>query len=74
MLNVSDLIEGKQLVGRWFTHQNHDCVVRAVEAVLETPGRAGKEVGLWQLEVDGRVLERVYGTLDAATRRLAERL
>ncbi|PZA07425.1 hypothetical protein [Meiothermus sp. Pnk-1] len=73
-LNTSDLIEGKELLGRWFTHRGRDCVVRAVGKVQETPGRAGNEVGTWQLEVDGQVLERVYGTLDAATRRLAERV
>jgi hypothetical protein len=73
-LNPSDLIDGKELLGRWFTHRGRDCVVRAVGEVRERPGRAGLEVGTWQLEVDGVVLERVYGTLEAATRRLVERL
>jgi len=73
-LNPSDLIDGKELLGRWFTHRGHDCVVRAVGEVWEARGRAGREVGTWQLEVDGVVLERVYGTLEAATRRLVEHL
>lgn len=73
-LNTSDLIEGKELLGRWFVHRGRDCVVRAVGGVRETPGRAGGEVGTWQLEVDGVVLERVYGSLEAATRRLMEQV
>lgn len=73
-LNASDLIEGKELLGRWFTHRGRDCVVRAVGEVREAPGMPGREVGTWQLEVDGRPLERVYGSLDAATRRLVEHL
>jgi hypothetical protein len=73
-LNPSDLIDGKELLGRWFTHRGRDCVVRAVGEVRERPGQAGLEVGTWQLEVDGVVLERVYGTLEAATRRLVEHI
>lgn len=73
-LNASDLIDGKQLIGRWFTHRGRECVVRAVGEVWEMPGQAGGEVGTWQLEMDGEVLERVYGSLEAATRRLAERV
>ena len=73
-LNTSDLIEGKLLLGRWFTHRGRDCAVRAVGEVREIPGMAGREVGTWQLEVDGKLLERVYGSLEAATRRLVEHL
>lgn len=73
-LNASDLIDGKQLIGRWFILRGRECVVRAVGEVWEIPGQAGGEVGTWQLEVDGEVLERVYGSLEAATRRLVERV
>ncbi|ADH62441.1 hypothetical protein EWH23_03045 [Meiothermus sp. PNK-Is4] len=73
-LNASDLIEGKRLLGRWFTHRGRECVVRAVGEVWEMPGSAGREVGTWQLEVDGKALERVYGSLEAATWRLVERV
>lgn len=73
-LNPSDLIEGRQLVGRWFTYRGQECVVRAVSEVRELPGQAGYEVGTWQLEIGGRVVERVHGSLEAATRRLAARV
>ena len=73
-MNASDLIENDELLGRWFYYQGRDCVVRAVSQVQAERGRAGYEVGTWALEVDGVVLERVYGTLEAATRRLMERL
>ena len=73
-MNTSDLIENNELLGRWFYYQGRDCVVRAVSEVRAERGRAGYEVGTWALEVDGVVVERVYGTLEAATRRLMERL
>ncbi len=73
-MNASDLIENNELLGRWFYYQGRDCVVRAVSAVRAEHGRAGYEVGTWALEVDGVMVERVYGTLEAATRRLMERL
>lgn len=73
-LNMSDLIEGKLLLGRWVIYRGRECVVRAVGEVREVPGHAGREVGTWQLEVDGKPLERVYGSLDAATHRLMEQL
>ncbi|MCL6530073.1 MAG: hypothetical protein K6T70_08145 [Meiothermus ruber] len=73
-MNASDLIENNELLGRWFYYQGRDCVVRAVSAVRAERGRAGYEVGTWALEVDGVMVERVYGTLEAATRRLMERL
>lgn len=44
-VNASDLIDGKQLIGRWFTHRGRECVVRAVGEVWEMPGSAGREVG-----------------------------
>jgi len=73
-MNASDLIENDKLLGRWFHYRGRECVVRAVSEVRAERGRAGYEVGTWALEVDGVVLERVYGTLEAATRRLMERL
>lgn len=73
-LNTSDLLEGKLLLGRWFTHRGRDCAVRAMGEVREASGEPGREVGTWQIEVDGKPLERVYGSLDAATRRLMEHL
>jgi hypothetical protein len=73
-MNASDLIENNELLGRWFYYQGRDCVVRAVSPVRAERGRAGYEVGTWALEVDGVMVERVYGTLEAATRRLIERI
>ena len=73
-MNASDLIENDELLGRWFYYRGRDCAVRAVGKVKAERGRAGYEVGTWALEVDGVVLERVYGTLEAATRRLIEKI
>jgi hypothetical protein len=68
----SDLIDDKDLVGRWFTYRNQACAVRAIGVVQETKGQAGSEAGMWSLEVEGRVVSKVYGSLDAATRKLME--
>jgi len=73
-MNASDLIENNELLGRWFYYQGRDCVVRAVSEVRAERGRAGYEVGTWALEVDGVVVEHVYGTLEAATRRLIQKI
>ena len=73
-MNASDLIENDKLLGRWFHYRGRECVVRAVSKVKAERGRAGYEVGTWALEVDGVVLERVHGTLEAATRRLMEKI